>query len=55
MPKEIENKVCVECGSQFRIIFEPHRTSGYPKFCCFCSECIIEEDNNEEELLDDFE
>lgn len=51
MSKEIENKECSECESAFRLVYNLDTTSGYPKFCPFCSaEIYIEqEETNEEE------
>lgn len=48
MSKEIENKECIACGSEFRIVFDLTKTSGFPKFCCFCSEPIAEDEDIEE-------
>lgn len=37
MSKEIENKECQECESSYRLVYNLDDTSGYPKFCPFCS------------------
>ena len=36
MSKEIENKICPECESSYRLVYDPQDTSGYSKFCPFC-------------------
>lgn len=36
MSKEIENKVCAECESTYRIVYNLEDTSGFTKFCPFC-------------------
>jgi len=35
--KEIEINVCNVCESEYRLVFDLSGTSGYPKFCPFCS------------------
>lgn len=52
--KEIENKICPECDSTYRIVYDLTETSGFIKFCPFCSSEIIDEDEDyEEEELDE--
>lgn len=46
--KEIENKECTECESAFRLVYTLDDTSGYPKFCPFCSAEMY--DDKDEEL-----
>jgi len=38
MSKEIEQVVCEICESRYKIIYDLNETSGYSKFCPFCSE-----------------
>jgi hypothetical protein len=51
MSKEIENKECQECESLYRLVYNLDDTSGYPKFCPFCSAEIYSDstETNEEE------
>lgn len=50
MSKEVENKVCAECESTFRIVYDLTETSGFSKFCPFCSATIEPESFEEEDL-----
>lgn len=34
--KEVEKKVCDDCESHYKILFDLHTTCGSPKFCPFC-------------------
>ena len=35
--KEVEKKTCPECESTYKLLYDLDLTSGYPKFCPFCS------------------
>lgn len=37
MSKEVEKKTCPECESTYKLLYDLDLTSGYPKFCPFCS------------------
>jgi hypothetical protein len=52
MPKEVEEKICVFCESQYKLSYVGEDVSGYPKFCCFCGETWDEGsyDEKDEEL-----
>lgn len=58
MTKEIENKICVYCDSQYRLIYNLEETSGYAKVCPFCGSELDEEDkendDTEKNRNDDF-
>lgn len=45
MAKEVEFKICEVCESQFKLVYDPNKTNGYPKFCPFCAETITEDDD----------
>lgn len=49
MSKEIENKVCPECESTYRIVYDLTETSGFTKFCPFCASETINEEYSEED------
>jgi rRNA maturation endonuclease Nob1 len=49
MAKEIENKVCGECDSMYKLVYDLTETSGYQKFCPFCGG----ETNTEEPSYDE--
>jgi RNA polymerase subunit RPABC4/transcription elongation factor Spt4 len=49
MSKEIENKICPECDSTYRIIYDLTETSGFSKFCPFCNSANLD---NEYDSLD---
>lgn len=50
MSKEINKKTCRHCESTYKLVFDLDNTSGYPKFCPFCSSEIY--DDEDEELED---
>lgn len=48
MSREVENKVCTDCESQYKLSYDPNDTNGLPKFCPFCgSEAYEVEDDIE--------
>jgi ribosome-associated toxin RatA of RatAB toxin-antitoxin module len=47
MSKEIENKECQECESSYRLVYNLDDTSGYPKFCPFCSAEIYKDEEEQ--------
>ncbi len=52
MKKEIANKLCGFCESEYKLSFSPDDASGYPKFCPFCgneNEVEFDEEEQEEE------
>ena len=50
MSKEVENKTCECCESEYRLVYTLGDTSGYPKFCPFCgADAYDEKDNDESE------
>jgi RNA polymerase subunit RPABC4/transcription elongation factor Spt4 len=50
MSKEIENKICPECDSTYKIVYDLTETSGFTKFCPFCNSANIDE---EDSMIDD--
>lgn len=48
MSKEVEKKTCVHCESTYKLMFDLNETSGFPKFCPFCS-------SENYDVKDDFE
>jgi hypothetical protein len=44
MTKEIEKKTCNYCESDYKLMFELGKTSGFPKFCPFCGNETYDED-----------
>jgi hypothetical protein len=51
MSKEIEKKTCPHCESTYKLVYDLDETSGYPKWCPFCTAEIY----NEDELPEDDE
>lgn len=49
MSKEVEKVLCSCCESQYKVIYEIETASGLPKFCCFCSAEIYDEEKNDTE------
>jgi hypothetical protein len=50
MSKNIENKTCQSCDSEYRLVYTLGDTSGYPKFCPFCgSDAYDEEDEYDDD------
>ena len=37
MSKEVEDKVCAFCESQYKLSYVLEETSGFSKYCPFCS------------------
>ena len=48
MLKEVETRICTECGSRFKLTYDRTQTSGMAKFCPFCA-CELNDDDDEEE------
>lgn len=55
MSKEIENKVCRFCESQYKLSYDAEETSGYSKYCPFCSEMFNDDDDDDEDENDNIE
>lgn len=49
MSKEVNNKICTFCESQYKISYDLEEVSGMPKFCSFCGESWEEDDSPYEE------
>jgi uncharacterized Zn-finger protein len=49
MSKEVEKKTCPHCESTYKLVYDLDGTSGYPKFCPFCSGEIYDEEFEEDE------
>jgi len=49
MSKEVHTKLCLECESEYKLMFDLNGTSGHPKFCPFCAAEIYEIDDDDEE------
>ena len=49
MSKEIENKTCSCCDSEYRLVYTLGDTSGYPKFCPFCGADAYDDESEEHE------
>lgn len=45
---EKEDKICMNCESKFKLMYRLDETSGYPKFCPFCSDTLSEEEEEVE-------
>ena len=45
--KEVDNKLCEYCESEYRLTYSLDKSSGFPKFCPFCGS-----ENCEDEKLD---
>jgi ribosome-associated toxin RatA of RatAB toxin-antitoxin module len=37
MSKEVKKHECFHCESIYKLLYDLNSTSGYPKFCPFCS------------------
>lgn len=54
MSKKIEEIICQECDSSYKLIFQEENTSGYNKFCPFCgAEVYSEEETDDSTILED--
>lgn len=49
MSKQIENKTCQVCESEYRLVYTLGDTSGFPKFCPFCGSDAYDEDETEDD------
>lgn len=47
LSKEIENKTCSCCDSEYRLVYTLGDTSGYPKFCPFCGADAYDDESEE--------
>lgn len=45
--KEIKNTICKYCDSEYKLIYDLAKTSGYFKYCPFCGELIEEQEGEE--------
>jgi hypothetical protein len=43
MTKEVKKCECLYCESVYKLLYDLSSTSGYPKFCPFCSEPMYED------------
>lgn len=50
MSKELEIKTCRSCDSEYKLVYNLDKTSGYPKFCPFCGDEGYDEDEYEDEF-----
>lgn len=48
MSKIIEDKICVVCESQYKLVYDITDTSGFSKTCPFCGS-----EQNEPDVTDD--
>lgn len=48
MSKQIENKTCECCESEYRLVYTLGDASGYPKFCPFCGGDAYDDDKQED-------
>lgn len=53
MSKEVENKLCYFCESEYKLSYNADDVSGNPKFCPFCGEENYDQDLEEDELEDE--
>jgi hypothetical protein len=53
MSKEVENKTCSCCDSEYRLVYTLGDTSGWPKFCPFCGADAYDEDEKNDEDTDE--
>ena len=51
--KEIENRECPDCESIFRLVYNLDDTSGYPKFCPFCSAEMYDDKDDKLQVEED--
>lgn len=53
MSKEIENRLCEVCESEYKLVYDPNSTSGYAKHCPFCGEVYSEASPEDDLEYDD--
>jgi hypothetical protein len=53
MSREVEKVFCQCCESEYKILYEPEKTSGLPKFCPFCCDEVFNQDSNDQEDLEE--
>lgn len=49
MSKEIENIICVECESKYKLVYDLTDTSGFAKLCPFCGGEVNSEEYSDED------
>jgi hypothetical protein len=51
MSKEVQKHTCQHCDSSYKLLFDLNTTSGFPRFCPFCSGETYDDDliSDEEE------
>lgn len=53
MSKEVSTVLCVECESQYKLLYDASKASGHPKFCPFCAGEVYNEDDSTTNIDDD--
>jgi len=53
MQKQVEKRICTTCESEYKLLYDTVTTSGYAKFCPFCSSEIEDDEDDEHEHQED--
>jgi DNA replicative helicase MCM subunit Mcm2 (Cdc46/Mcm family) len=56
MSKEVINHLCSYCESDFKLTYDDENVTSLPKFCPFCGEETLAEDEDDQEVtLDNYD
>lgn len=49
MSREVNKVICIDCESEYKLMYDLDDTSGHPKFCPFCAAEVYDETDEDEQ------